>query len=175
VPGAFGSLQALLTLKILLAIPGQLAGELLLLDFMSFSSTKLKAPRRAACTAPACALIQNLGTAPGHADIEVELPSLAAAQERQFEIIDIRTADEAAATPLAATPLAAARLTAVATAPPRHIAMAHLLANPAALAAAGRYLLVCASGKRSLATARELRRQGLAVYSLAGGLQRLNH
>ena len=37
VPGAFGALQALMTLKILLAIPGQLDGELLLLDFMNFS------------------------------------------------------------------------------------------------------------------------------------------
>jgi rhodanese-related sulfurtransferase len=32
---------------------------------------------------------------------------------------------------------------------------------------------VCATGKRSLATARELRKQGLTVYSLAGGIQRL--
>ncbi len=47
VPGAFGALQALLTLKILLAMPGQLDGELLLLDFMNFSSVKLKAHRRA--------------------------------------------------------------------------------------------------------------------------------
>jgi adenylyltransferase/sulfurtransferase len=163
VPGAFGSLQALLTLKILLAIPGQLAGELLLLDFMSFSSTKLKAPRRAACVAPACALIHDLRPEPADADIEVDVPSLAAAHDREFEIIDIRTADEAAALPLAAAASA-----------PRHIAMSTLLAHPAALAAAGRYLLVCASGKRSLAAARELRKQGLAVYSLAGGLQRLH-
>jgi rhodanese-related sulfurtransferase len=32
---------------------------------------------------------------------------------------------------------------------------------------------VCASGKRSLAAARELRKRGLKVHSLAGGLQGL--
>jgi rhodanese-related sulfurtransferase len=35
-------------------------------------------------------------------------------------------------------------------------------------------VLVCASGKRSLAAARELRKRGLEVRSLAGGLQALN-
>ena len=55
----------------------------------------------------------------------------------------------------------------------RHIAMSALLADPALLSATGRYLLVCASGKRSLAAARELRKKGLAVHSLAGGLQML--
>jgi len=36
-----------------------------------------------------------------------------------------------------------------------------------------RYVLVCASGKRSLATARQLRQRGLAVHSLAGGLSKV--
>jgi len=155
VPGTFGSLQALLTLKILLGMPGQLGGELLLLDFMNFSSIKLKAPRRPACVAPACALIHDI---PRDGDVEIELPSLAAASEQRFEVIDIRTADEVAAQPTKA----------------RHIAMPTLLANPELLSAAGKYMLVCASGKRSLAAARELRKRGLTVHSLAGGLQRLN-
>jgi molybdopterin/thiamine biosynthesis adenylyltransferase len=60
VPGTFGSLQALLALKILLGLPGQLAGELLLLDFTNFSSIKLKARRRAACVAPDCTLIRGI-------------------------------------------------------------------------------------------------------------------
>src|SRR5450631_2247573 len=49
VPGTFGALQALLTLQILLKMGGQLRGELLLLDFMNFSSLKVKARRRAEC------------------------------------------------------------------------------------------------------------------------------
>src|SRR3984957_13610868 len=69
VPGAFGTLQALLTLKILLGIQGQLDGELLLLDFTNFSSLKIKAPRRAECRAPDCAHIRDI--APEELDIEV--------------------------------------------------------------------------------------------------------
>jgi adenylyltransferase/sulfurtransferase len=158
VPGTFGSLQALIALKILLGLPGQLAGELLLLDFTSFSSTKLKARRRAACLAPHCTVIRGLATDPEPpSDAAITVPSLAAAAELQLEAIDIRNDDEVAAQ---ASPL-------------RHIAMPSLLAKPDLLAATGRYLLVCASGRRSLATARELRKRGLTVYSLAGGLQGL--
>src|SRR5258708_324291 len=60
VPGAFGMLQALLTLKILLQMGGQLEGELLLLDFMNFSNLKIHAPRRTGCQAPKCAHIRAL-------------------------------------------------------------------------------------------------------------------
>src|ERR1700723_2630177 len=100
VPGAFGTLQALLTLKILLKINGQLEGELLLLDFTNFSSVKIKAPRRVECMAPACAHIRELTREdPG---VEIALGSLAAAAERGFEVIDIRTAEEVAARPAGA-------------------------------------------------------------------------
>ncbi len=155
VPGALGALQALLTLKILLAIPGQLDGELLLLDFANFSSVKLKAHRRAGCEAPRCALIHDLER--DAADIELQLPSLAAAADGRFELIDVRTAEEFAAAPT----------------PARHIPMPTLLEHPELLAPGVPYLLVCASGRRSLATARALRRLGLAAHSLAGGLQAL--
>jgi sulfur-carrier protein adenylyltransferase/sulfurtransferase len=154
VPGAFGCLQALLTLKLLLGIPGQLDGELLLMDFMSFGSTRLKAPRRAECVAPDCALIRNL---PGEEqDIEITLPSLAAAA-RRFELIDVRSAEEFSARPT----------------PSRHIPLAALLADSDALAPGASYLLLCASGKRSLTAARALRKRGFDARSLAGGLQAL--
>jgi molybdopterin/thiamine biosynthesis adenylyltransferase/rhodanese-related sulfurtransferase len=155
VPGAFGTLQALLTLKILLKISGVLEGELLLLDFMNFSSTKLKASRRAECHAPDCAHIRAIP--PEDTGIEMTLRSLSDAAARGLDIIDIRTAEEVAARPSAA----------------RHIAMPALLADPSVLASGGKFLLVCASGRRSLAAARELRQRGLAVRSLAGGLQNL--
>lgn len=155
VPGAFGAMQALLTLKILLGISGQLDGELLLLDFMNFSSLKLKAPRRLECRAPQCAQIRELECE--EPDIEVRLKSLAAAGQRGLEVIDIRTSEEFAALPTAA----------------RHIAMPILLADSSVLSPAADFLLVCASGRRSLAAARELRKRGLSVRSLAGGLQGL--
>src|ERR1700723_2675824 len=87
VPGGFGTLQAMLCLKILLQMSGQLEGELLLLDFTNFTSLKLKAPRRAECVAPACAHIRELTRE--DADIEMVLGSLAAAAERGLEVIDI--------------------------------------------------------------------------------------
>ena len=155
VPGMLGSLEALLALKILLTLPGQLDGELLLLDFTNFSSLKLKAPRRAACVAPGCALLHDIPR--DDAELEIDLPSLAVAAAHGFEVIDVRTAEEVAAAPAAA----------------RHIAMTALLDDPLLLSPAARYLLVCASGSRSLATARELRKHGLAVRSLAGGLRHL--
>jgi molybdopterin/thiamine biosynthesis adenylyltransferase/rhodanese-related sulfurtransferase len=159
VPGALGSLQAIVTLKLLLNMRGQLDGELLLLDFTNFSSTRLKAPRRAECRAPNCAHIHGITSdEPG---LEVEVASLAAAHTRGFQIIDIRTDEEIAAAPSGAT----------------HIPMPKLLADPKLLDAVkqrGReVLLLCASGKRSLAATRQLRQLGIAVRSVAGGLQRL--
>jgi molybdopterin/thiamine biosynthesis adenylyltransferase/rhodanese-related sulfurtransferase len=155
VPGTFGSLQAVLTLKILLGMPGQLDGELLLLDFTNFSSLKLKAPRRPECRAPDCGHIREI--AAEDTQIEIALPSLADAAQRGLEVIDIRTPEEFAARPTAA----------------RHIAMPVLLADRTLLAPGREFLLVCASGKRSLAAARELRKHGIAARSLAGGLQNL--
>jgi sulfur-carrier protein adenylyltransferase/sulfurtransferase len=155
VPGAFGALQALLAIKILLGISGQLDGELLLLDFMNFSSLKLKAPRRAECRAPGCAHIRGLASE--ERDLEIELQSLDEAAERGLEVIDIRTAEEFAAEPSLG----------------KHIPMPALLADPGVLNPGRPVLLVCASGKRSLAAARELRKRGVAVRSLSGGLQKL--
>jgi adenylyltransferase/sulfurtransferase len=153
VPGAFGALQALLTLKILLQMSGQLAGELLLLDFMNFSSLKIKASRRAECRAPACAHIREL--AGEDAGIEIVLGSLGDAAQHGLAVVDIRTAEEVAERPSGAP----------------HIPMMNLLANPALLEPAHQVVLVCATGKRSLAAAQELRRRGIPVRSLAGGLQ----
>src|SRR3984885_1765987 len=155
VPGTFGALQALIALKILLGLSGQLAGELLLLDFTNFSSLKIKAPRRPECRAPGCAHIREI--APEEPGIEIALRSLAEAAQRGLDVIDIRTDQEFAARPTAA----------------RHIAMPRLLADPGLLTPGRESLLICASGKRSLAAARELRQRGLAVRSLAGGLQAL--
>jgi adenylyltransferase/sulfurtransferase len=155
VPGNLGTLQALMTLKILLGLSGQLDGELLLLDFTNFSSLKIKAPRRAECPAPDCAHIREI--AREDLEIEIALRSLADAAQRGLEVIDIRTQEEFASRPTAA----------------RHIPMPALLADPALLSAGKEFLLVCASGKRSLAAARELRKRGVAVHSLAGGLQAL--
>jgi sulfur-carrier protein adenylyltransferase/sulfurtransferase len=157
VPGAFGALQALLTLKILLNMSGQLAGELLLLDFMNFSNAKIKALRRSECGAPGCARIHEL--TPEEPGIEVAAISASAAAARGLEVIDIRSAEEFAAQPSGV----------------RHIPMNELLAHVEALEAGRDVLLVCASGKRSLAAARQLRKHGVRAHSLLGGMKNLGH
>jgi sulfur-carrier protein adenylyltransferase/sulfurtransferase len=153
VPGAVGAMQGLLTLKILLGIPGQLEGDLLLVDFMNFSSTTLKARRRIDCPAPACALIQRI--TPEETEIEIDAASLEALQSQPVQLIDIRTEAEVAQRPALG----------------RHIEMSLLLVDPPPLSRDTLYVLICASGKRSLAAARILRERGFAVRSLAGGLQ----
>ena len=157
IPGAVGCMQALLALKILLKMGGQLGGELLLLDFANFSNTKIKARRRPECAAPACAHIRTLEA--DDADIEVSLDSLSAAAAQGLTVIDIRTAEEFAAQP---TPVG-------------HLPMAELLANPQLLPRDTRVVLLCASGRRSSAAARELRKRGIIVHSIAGGLAHLEH
>ena len=166
VPGAFGALEALLAIKVLLDLPGDLGGELLILDGSSFTASRLKAPRRTECRAPGCALIHSLSGAPGlpgapererEADLELEVASWDVLAGLPFELIDVRTREEYAGHP----------------SPGRLMPMAELLADPGRLSANGAYLLLCASGKRSLATARELDRRGLKVRSVAGGLAAL--
>jgi sulfur-carrier protein adenylyltransferase/sulfurtransferase len=152
VPGIFGSLQALITLKLLLGMAGQLSGELLLMDFTNFTTTKLKAPRRPECISPNCVHIRGLVTE--SAGLEIELSSL---ENAPYTLIDVRSHGEVARDPAVG----------------RHIEMPALLMNPTVLVLETPYLLVCASGKRSLAAARELRARGFDVKSLAGGLSAL--
>ncbi len=157
VPGVFGSLQALLALKILLGLPGRLDGELLLVDFSAFASTKLRAPRHGGCVAPDCARIRDLGHEPEAADLEVRLLSIEDAARRGYALVDIRGHDEVRAQPSGLP----------------HIELESLLASPELLTRGEIYLLVCATGRRSRAAADRLRRLGLDVRSLAGGLAAL--
>ena len=97
-------------------MPGQLDGELLLLDFMNFSSAEAQgaAPRRVHALRAARSFAISSARMP---DIEIALASLAAARASTgFELIDVRTAEEFAAAPTAA----------------RHIPMPALLADPEA-------------------------------------------
>ncbi len=155
VPGVFGSMQALLAVKILLGLPGQLEGELFLFDLTTLSSTRLRAPRHAACRAPDCARIRELATEA--TDLDVAVVSLEAARAQGFTLIDIRSAAEVAAAPSGA----------------QHVEMARLLEQPERLGGSARVLLLCATGRRSRAAAERLRAQGFDVRSLAGGLERL--
>jgi sulfur-carrier protein adenylyltransferase/sulfurtransferase len=164
VPGTFGTLQALEALKLLLDLPGQLAEELLVLDLMTLTVTRVRTRRAADCPEHARAGPgrESAAAPDGQAGIELRFESLDDALTDGFEIIDVREPHEVARL---ATPCASAR----------HVPVAQLLhGQPLLPAARRRYLLVCASGKRSLAAALELRSRGYGeVFSLGGGIAAL--
>jgi adenylyltransferase/sulfurtransferase len=165
VPGTFGSLQAFEALKLLLDLPGQLGDEVLVLDLLTMSSSRVRAKRAAAHpdhgrTALAHALTQAQAT--DTTPLEVDFASLDEARAAGFEIIDIREPQELEEIP---TPTRNAR----------HIPMAQLLYGNPEFTPNGKTLLVCASGRRSLAATQELRSRGVsAIYSLRGGVAKLN-
>jgi sulfur-carrier protein adenylyltransferase/sulfurtransferase len=159
VPGTFGSLQALEALKLLLDLPGQLADELLMLDLLTLAITRVRTRRAVDCPDHARRTVPAMVAEAG--DIEVSFDSLERALAAGLEVVDVREPHEVAR---AATPCSTAR----------HLPLGQLLHDQAAIPPAGRYLLVCASGKRSLAAAQELRSRGYAeVFSLRGGIAAL--
>ncbi|MFZ9708613.1 MAG: ThiF family adenylyltransferase [Steroidobacteraceae bacterium] len=162
VPGVLGSLQALETLKILLALPDRLRDELLLVDLREMRMSRLRTSRRSECGGTCEASTRALATArdtvqSDAASLQREFTDLDAALQAGFHLIDIREPTE-----IAAAPLPSAREV-------RAIPMTELLAGRN-LPAEGRYLLICARGARSLTTCRALRERGvIEVYSLSGG------
>ncbi len=162
VPGVFGSLQALEALKLLLDLPGQLGDELLVLDLTSLSISRVRMRRAAPCQAGDCTRTAAASVTVDPAKLELDFDSLDAAHAQGFDVIDIREARE-----IEAQPAPSAHV--------RHTPMGQLLHGGAALAPTGKYLLLCASGRRSLAAAQELRSKGIAsVFSLRGGVTTLS-
>jgi adenylyltransferase/sulfurtransferase len=167
VPGVFGSLQALEALKTVLDLPGQLGNELLVLDLLTMSTSRVRIKRATTCPDHASSRVVRaldttaLAGAASAEPVELSFDSLEDAEAQGLSVIDIREARELAATP---TPSAKAR----------HIPMAELLHGGEPLAATGKHLLLCASGRRSLAATEELRSRGQSnVYSLRGGVAAL--
>jgi adenylyltransferase/sulfurtransferase len=175
VPGVFGGLQAFEAMKLLLDLPGQLNGELLVLDLLTLSTSRVKTKRASKCPdhavsraraaqaaaegparagAPASAGADASGT-----NLELSFETLDHAYDAGFDIVDIREPQELQEMP---TPSSQSR----------NIPMAQLLHGQVAFTR--KTLLVCASGRRSLAATQELRERGLAdIYSLKGGVKGL--
>ena len=158
VPGVFGSLQALEALKMLLGLPGLDPGEMLIFDLVSLNTQRLRARR-----APDCDAHRRAGksaTTPSPHELEEQFGSLAEAQEAGFSFVDVRVARERADDPLPSPALI--------------LPLSKLLTDAATLDSAGRYLLICATGKRSAAAADLLRSQGFReCRSLRGGIKGL--
>ncbi len=160
VPGVFGSLQALEALKILLGLPGQLGDELLVMDLLTLQISRMKARRASVCAAGPCVRIPAAASA-ATGSLERHFHSLAEAQAAGYTVIDIREPQEVAEEP---PPGSGVRL----------LPMQQLLRADARLVKDERYLLVCASGRRSLAAAHTLHDRGFGeVASLTGGLSGL--
>jgi adenylyltransferase/sulfurtransferase len=158
VPGVLGSLQALEALKLLLNLPGQLGDEVLVLNLLTLSITKLRARRAPDCVGRSCVRINN---SLEEESLELTFASLDEAAAQGFVVVDVREPQELQAWP---TPCSVSR----------HIPMRTLLYGEPALDVNGKYLLVCAVGQRSLAAAFELRARGIhAAFSQAGGVSAL--
>ena len=157
VPGVFGSLQALEALKILLGLPGQLGDELLVMDLLTLQISRMKARRAAVCASGRCARIPDPSTLASTA-LEIDFESLQAAQAAGYTVIDIREPDEVAQEPLPGTGI-------------RLMPMQQLLRSDTSLSKNERFLLVCATGRRSHGCAQTLHGRGFTdVVSLTGGL-----
>jgi len=158
VPGVFGSLQALEALKLLLGLPGLKPDEMLIFDLITLGTHRLRARRMPNCEAHGRA--GSLAPAPAPDELEVQFGSLADAKQAGYTFVDVRDSRERSLDPLPGESL--------------HLPMSKLLTDAARLEIAGRYLLICATGKRSAAAADLLRSQGFAeCRSLSGGLKRL--
>lgn len=163
VPGVFGSLQALEALRMLLGLPRGLDDELLIIDLLNLTTRRMRIRRAAECTGRPCMRVAGQradGAATPTADVELTFASLDAALECGLEIIDVREARELGELP---TPVSRSR----------HVPVATLLHGEPP-EPGKRWLLVCASGTRSLAAVHELRARGAEnVFSLRGGLRGL--
>jgi len=158
VPGVFGSLQALEALKHLLGLPGLAANEMLIFDLVTLSTQRLRARRAPDCVAHARAAGPAVAAAEPEG-LEARFGSLADAAAAGFTLIDVRDSQERIAEPMPGS---------------LHLPMSKLLMQAPELDLEGRYLLVCATGRRSAAAADLLRSQGFrACRSLRGGLKAL--
>lgn len=163
VPGVLGTLQAHEALKLLLDLPGRRPGELLLVDLLDTSTQRLPIDPAAGCAVlGGCADVATraLAARAAEGDLERTFESLAAAVSAGFHLVDLREADERAASPSGVE----------SQWKPYSAWSADLFTAPVT----GPLLLICASGRRSAAAARSLRERGhTEAFSLTGGLRRL--
>jgi sulfur-carrier protein adenylyltransferase/sulfurtransferase len=158
VPGVLGSLQALEVLKLVLGLPSNAEGAVVLVDLGTLETRRIRAPRAACCAGRDCVrLAAAAGAIEAESGIELDVATLDEAAANDYVVVDLRDPNEVALEP--------------APGPHLHIPLDRLLDDPAQLDVARRYLLLCARGQRSRAAALALRQAGLrSVWSLRGGL-----
>ncbi|ULU24356.1 ThiF family adenylyltransferase [Dyella terrae] len=162
VPGVLGAMQATEALKVLLGIPQPNAGSLSLVNLIELSIQHLPIDAAQGCAEHGgCVDVarRSLARAVEDDDIDLVFDRLDDAVSAGFLLVDVRDAEERASDPM---PVAAV-----------HVPSAQVTERAGEFVD-GRYLLVCASGRRSGHAARLLRDEGVRhAYSLAGGLNAL--
>jgi adenylyltransferase/sulfurtransferase len=136
-----------------------------MLDLTALSVTRVRARRAESCETEHrtrfAAQYPGTGASETQRNLEISFVSLNDAIAQGFNIVDVREPREVAEIP---TPAGKAL----------HIPLGELLQSTPNIARAEKHLLVCASGRRSLAAAQELQTKGFTeVYSLRGGISAL--
>jgi molybdopterin/thiamine biosynthesis adenylyltransferase/molybdopterin synthase catalytic subunit/rhodanese-related sulfurtransferase len=162
VPGVLGAMQAVEALKLLLNLPGARRDSLVLVDLLELSTRHIELPQGASCSHDGCAASarQALAQARATEALELRFERLHDAVAAGYQLVDVREPAEIAAQPLSALS--------------RQLPSGQITEQACSFAP-GRYLLVCASGRRSLHAAQTLRAGGVEAYSLAGGVAALAH
>jgi adenylyltransferase/sulfurtransferase len=161
VPGALGAMQAMQALQILLESPHDGVPSLVVFDLSTLTSRRVRTRRNPGCRhetsarGEAAAFAGALREAAAARPLELEFETLADARASGLELIDIRERWERDGD----------------TRIERHLPLSELMQGQTEWPGAGRYLIVCAHGVRSLALAERLRELGHPeVYSMRGGL-----
>ncbi|WP_336884796.1 HesA/MoeB/ThiF family protein [Frateuria defendens] len=165
VPGVLGAMQAMEALKILLDLPRPKNATLALVNLLDNTIQHLGMDTTAGCAAHGGCTHQAraaLRRAQDQREMDLSFHSLAEAVAAGFQLVDVREANEIAALPLPGVPS-------------RHVPSGEIAVHAQVLRNEGRYLLICASGRRSAHAVQRLRAEGVEnVYSLAGGLAALS-
>jgi len=163
VPGVLGAMQATEALKLLLGMPRAHAGALSMVNLIDLTIQHLPIDASQGCALHGgCIDVAEraLQRSEEDAGIDLTFDRLEDAVAAGFRVVDVREAGELVSDPM---PITGAM----------HVPSAQIRERSQAFVE-GRYLLVCASGRRSGHAARLLREEGAHhVYSLAGGLHAL--
>jgi len=154
VPGALGAMQAMQALRILLDAADDDSPSLVVFDLSTLTSRRVRTQRNPDCRHDAGTPAPRINSRP----LELEFETLADARARGLELVDVREGWERDEDP------PGSRIE-------HHLPLSEFMQGRVQWPSAGRYLIVCAHGVRSLALAERLRELGYdEVYSLRGGL-----